>query len=148
MSYSFNGASVPADAKTISIQYFQNYAPLAGPTISQLFTEELKNYFSQQTHLSLVDKGGDLNFEGSITGFSTAPLAIKPGDQSALTRLTVTVQVKYTNKFDKTKNFDASFSRFADYTSSQNLSTVENDLVTQINQQLAEDIFNKALNNW
>ncbi|MEO6884523.1 MAG: LptE family protein [Bacteroidia bacterium] len=148
MSYSFNGASVPPQAKTISIQYFPNYAPLAGPTLSQLFTEELKNYFSQQTHLTLINKGGDLNFEGSITGFSTQPLAIKPGDVSALTRLTITVQVKYASKFDKSKNFEASFSRFADYNSSQQLAAVENDLITQINKQLAEDIFNKALNNW
>jgi hypothetical protein len=147
-SYSFNGASVPADAKTLAIQYFKNQATLASPTLSASFTEALKDIFSSQTKLRQVEREGDLNFEGTIIGYSTSPLAIQSNDQAALNRLTITVNVKYTNRFDEKKNFETSFSRFADYQSSLSLASVESDLIKEINKQLTEDIFNRALNDW
>ncbi|MGZ4033367.1 MAG: LptE family protein [Bacteroidia bacterium] len=146
--YSLSGASIPPEAKTVSVTYFQNNASLAPPTLSQSFTEALRDKLSSQSHLSLVNKGGDLSFEGSITGYSTAPIGIQSTDQAALNRLTITVNVKYTCSFDEKKNFDQSFTRYADYTSSQSLSSVEDGLIRDINDQLVQDIFNKALNDW
>ena len=146
--YSFSGASIPPEAKTVSVQYFQNNASLAPPTLSQTFTEALKDKLSSQSHLSLINKEGDLSFEGSITGYSTAPIAIQSTDQAALNRLSITVNVKYACSFDEKKNFDQSFTRYADYTSSQSLSSVEDGLIHDINDQLVQDIFNRALNDW
>jgi hypothetical protein len=103
---------------------------------------------SRQTRLALVTKGGDLNFEGSITGYGVTPAAVQSNDQAATNRLTITVNVKYTCAFDEKKNYEQSFSRFADFASSQNLSAVESDLISTINAQLAQDIFNKTLNDW
>ncbi len=148
MHYGFSGATIPPEAKTVSVQYFQNQATLAPPTLSQTFTEALRDRLSSQTRLGLVNKNGDLNFEGSITGYSTSPIAIQSTDVAALNRLTITVNVKYTCNFDEKKNFEQSFSRFADYNSSQSLTTVEQELISQINEQLTLDIFNRALNNW
>lgn len=150
VNYSFSGASVPPDAKTFSVQYFQNQAPLAGPTFCQQFTDQLRDYISSQCHLTLVTNG-DADFQGSVTGFSTAPVSVasaNPG-QSSLTRLTITVEVTYTYKADPKKGFTATFSRYADYPSSQTLAgSVEDNLVQQIDKQLVQDIFNKAFNNW
>jgi len=148
MHYGFSGATIPPEAKTVSVQYFQNQATLAPPTLSQTFTEALRDRLSSQTRLGLVNKNGDLNFEGSITGYATSPIAIQSTDVAALNRLTITVSVKYTCSFDEKKNFEQSFSRFADYNSSQSLTTVEQELITQINEQLTLDIFNRALNDW
>ncbi len=148
MHYGFSGATIPPEAKTVSVQYFQNQASLAPPTLSQTFTEALRDRLSSQTRLGLVNKGGDLNFDGSITGYSTNPIAIQSTDLAALNRLTITVTVKYTCTFDEKKNFEQSFSRFADYTSSQSLTTVEQELIQTINDQLTLDIFNRALNDW
>ena len=145
--YSFSGASIPPEAKTVSVQYFHNNASLAPPTLSQTFTEALKDKLSSQTRLGLINKGGDLSFEGSITGYSTAPIAIQSTDQAALNRLTITISVKYFCSFDEKKNFEQSFTRYADYTSSQSLTTVEEELIHTINEQLVQDIFNSALNN-
>ena len=145
--YGFSGATIPPEAKTVSVQYFQNNASLAPPTMSQLFTEALKDKMSS-TRLGLVSKGGDLNFEGSITGYSTAPIAIQSTDQAALNRLTITVNVKYNCSFDEKKNFDQSFTRYADFESTKTLVSVENELIQQINEQLTQDIFNRALNDW
>ncbi len=146
--YSFNGASIPPEAKTVSVQYFQNNASLAPPTLSQIFTEALRDRLSSQTRLGLVNKGGDLNFEGSVTSYTTAPISLQSNDQSASNRLTITVNVKYTCTFDEKKNFEQSFSRFADYPSTQSLTTVEEQLIKDINEQLVQDIFNRALNDW
>jgi hypothetical protein len=148
MHYSFSGASIPPEAKTVSVQYFQNQASLAPPTLSQTFTEALRDKLSSQTRLTLINKGGDLSFEGSVIGYSTAPMAIQSTDQAALNRLTISVNVKYACAFDEKKNFEASFSRFADYSSTQSLASVEDQLIRDINEQLVQDILNRALNNW
>lgn len=146
--YSFSGNTIPPEAKTVSVQYFQNFASLAPPTLSQLFTEALKDKLSTQTRLALVTKSGDLNFEGSVTGYNTAPIAIQSTDQAALNRLSISVNVKYTCAFDQKKNFEQVFTRFADYNSSQSLSAVESELITEINEQITQDIMNRALNDW
>ena len=150
MRYSFSGASIPPEAKTVFIKYFSNQASIANPTLSLSLTEALKDIFNTQTNLTLTDKNADLNFEGVITGYATAPVGIQSNDQAALNRLTITISVKYNNRFDEKKNYETSFSRYADYPSSKSLSEVENDpaFMKQINSQLVQDIFNKALNNW
>ena len=148
ISYSFSGAAIPPEAKTVSVQYFQNNASLAPPTLSQKFTEALRDKLSTQTRLALVSRGGDLAYEGSITGYATAPIAIQSTDQAALNRLTITVNVKYDCAFDEKKNFEQSFSRFFDYPSNQSLASVEEQLIQEINDQLVQDIFNRLLNDW
>ena len=148
VSYSLNGASIPPEAKTVSVTFFQNYASMAPPTLSQSFTEALRTKLSSQSRLNLIARDGDLAFEGSITGYSTMPVSIQSTDQAAQNRLTITVNVKYTCSFDEKKNFEQSFSSFKDYPSNKDLTSVENDLIQLINSQLTQDIFNKALNNW
>lgn len=148
MRYSLSGATIPPEAQTVSVQYFESAATLAPPTLSQSFTEALRDRLSSQTRLAVIPKGGDLNFEGAITGYSTTPVAIQSTDQAAQNRLTITVSVRYNCSFDEKKNFEQSFTRFADYSSSQSLSQVESELIAQVNEQLTLDIFNRALNDW
>jgi len=148
MDYSFTGASIPEDVKTVSVKTFQSYAPLANASLSQSFTEALKDILISQTNLNLVSKGGDLNFEGSIVGYNVASVAIQGNETAALNRLSITVKVTFTNKKDKEQDFETSFTRFADYESSQNLASVEDGLIKDINDQLTQDIFNRALSNW
>lgn len=146
--YGFTATTPMVDVKTVSIQFFRNNASLAPPTMSQSFTEALKDIFNSQTSLGIVTRDGDLNFEGEITNFMTAPVALQSNDQAALNRLTITVNVRFTNVKDDKQKFEASFSRYADYSSSQNLSTVQTQLIDDINQQLVQDIFNRAMVNW
>jgi len=146
--YSFTGASVPPEAKSVSIAMFPNKAELVQPTLSQSFTEALREKFSSQTNLALVPRNGDLHFEGEITGYSTEPVAITGQQQAALIRLKITVNVRYVNKFNPKDNFETSFSRYEDYSSSQNLASVELDLISKINEALVDDIFNKSVVNW
>jgi hypothetical protein len=148
INYSFVGGNLDPAIKTISILYFPNNAPIIQPTLSQSFTSALQDKFSSQTKLTSVSRGGVLNIEGSITGYSTQPIAIQGNEQAAMNRLTIVVSVKFTNKLDEKQDFEQTFSRYADYLSTLNLSSVEETLIKQINDQLVEDIFNKAVVNW
>lgn len=145
---SLSGATIPAEAKTVSVGFFTNNTTLGAPSLSQRFTEKLRDVVSQQTNLALIKQNADLQFEGYLSDYNVSPVAIQSTDQASLNRLTITVQVKYTNKFEASKNFELAFSRFADFKSSENIAAVESDLVNEIYRQLTEDIFNKAFNNW
>jgi len=148
MSVSLTGGTVDARAKTVAITTFPNNATLINPTLSQSFTTALKDKIQGQTPLTIVDRDGDYTIEGEITGYTVNPSAIQGNDTPAQNRLTITVRVRFYNKFDEDQNFDQTFSRYADYNSSMNLSSVEATLVSEINDALTDDIFNKAFVNW
>lgn len=144
---SFTGASISPDAKTISVAFFANNAPVVQPTLSQSFTEALRDIFISQTTLSLISSNGDLSFEGAITDYRISPVAIQ-ADVASSNRLSITVNVIFTNQKDTTKDFEQNFTRFVDFPSSQNLTSIEGELIRQVNEQLVQDIFNKAVINW
>ena len=146
--YSFTGASIPAEAKTVSVQYFPNQAQLINPTLSNDFTTALRDAMMNQTSLDMVESGGDLAFEGEIVDYRTTPVAITAGQTAALNRLTITVNVRFVNLFDETKNFETKFSHYEDYPSDQELNSVQESLTGTIIEALVEDVFNKALVNW
>ena len=146
--YTFSGASIPAEAKTVSVQYFPNNAQLVNPLLSTTLTNALNDIFVNQTTLQSVAQNGDLALEGEITGYSTSPIAITGNQTAAMNRLTVTVNVRFTNKYDETKNFEQRFSQYQDYPSGQDLSSVQDVLVETIVEDLCQDIFNKAVVNW
>ncbi len=149
VNYSFTGASIPPDVKSISIQYFPSSAPLAPPTLSQQFTEALKEIFLNQTNLGIVQRNGDMNLEGTITNFITTPMAIQSGnDAAAYNQLSITVLVKFTNNKDEKQNFEQAFTNYASYPATENLATVQTDLIQQINQKIVQDIFNRSVSNW
>lgn len=145
--YSFSGASIPAEAKTVSVDYFPNHAQLVNPLLSNNLTNALRDAMTNQTTLDMVESGGDLSFEGEITDYRTSPVAIT-GQTAAMNRLTITVKVRFSNRIDETKDFEQTFSRYEDYPSNQELISVQESLTATIVEQLVEDIFNKALVNW
>jgi len=146
--YSLTGASVPPEAKTISIQYFPNKSALVEPTLSPVFTNLLRDKFTSQLNLDMVDRNGDLAFEGEIVGYKTMPVAIQGDQTAAMNRLTIIVNVRYVNKFEPDKDFEQKFTEFSEYSSNQDFNSVKADLVQQISEALADDIFNKAVINW
>ena len=146
--YSFTGASIAPEIKTISIPYFTNQATLVQPTLAQTLTDALKDRFMQQTSLSVVNGRGDLHIEGTIINYSTQAVAIQADDKAALNRLNITIKVTFINEFDEKQNFETNFSRYEDYDSKLSLSAVEDNLIKSISDALVEDIFNKAVVNW
>lgn len=147
VGYSFTGGDV-GDSRTMSVELFQTRAPLATPQSAQLFTETLRDLLLAQTPLKLATDEGDVQYSGAIVGYDVQPVSIQANETAALNRLTITVSVTYINTLDAKKNTEAQFSRFADYSSTQDLVTVEEQLVQDIGKQLAQDIFDRTLGNW
>ena len=146
--YSFTGASIPEEAQTVSVNYFYNKASTVQPTLSQVFTEKLKDLFTEQTDLTLTNDEGDLVFSGYISKYKVKPIAIKANETTSQNRLTISVSVNYKNKFNTSNSFKETFSRYRDYESSQNITEIEESLIEEITNDLAEDVFNKAFVNW
>lgn len=147
ISYSFSGARTEG-MKSLSIQYFQNRASLVQPGLSQNLTDALIDKCKSRTSLSIVNGSGDGNFEGEISDYNTKPLTVSADATAAMNRFTITVKVKYTNVIDRELSFDQTFSRYEDYSSSLDLSAVEDELSKKIIDLIVEDIFNRAFVNW
>jgi hypothetical protein len=148
VTYSFSGVNISPEVTSYSVQYFPNRAALVQAQLSQVFTDALIDKIQSNTSLELTTDGGDVEFSGEITNYVTRPTAITGDEVAAMNRLTITVRVKYTNYIEPELDFDTSFSRYEDYSSTQNLSNVESELITLIVENLIEDIFNKAFVSW
>jgi len=148
VKYSFSGVNISQDVQSYSVEYFQNRAPLVQAQLSNVFTEALQDKIQSNTSLDLTNQGGDVHFSGEITGYATRPTAITGAETAARNRLTITVRVKYANGVEPELDYDTSFSRYEDYDASQDLSSVENELIELIVEDLVEDIFNKAFVSW
>ena len=148
VNYSMSGASISPDVKTIAIRYFTKTTSLGPSSLSQVFTEQLKDKFLTQTNLSITNENADLTLEGTISSYVITPQAIQANETAASNRLSITVNVKFTNLKDEKQNFETAFTRFSEYSSSENISSVEDKLILDINDQLVDDIFNKSVINW
>jgi hypothetical protein len=151
VKYSLSGASISPQAKTFSIAYFPNNAAMVAPILSSTLTDALQDKFSRQTRLSQVREGGDLSFEGEITNYTSVPSSISSGEYAVMNRLTITVNVRFTNSIEPQYNFPGngkSFSAYLDYSSNTLLQDAEPTLIPQIVDILVEDIFNAAVSNW
>ena len=149
ISYKFNGASIDySNVKTITIKDFPNHAPMVYPPLAQQFTEGLKDIYVRQTRLSMVNDNGDLELEGEITGYELAALAVKEDALSSRTKLTITVKVRYSNRTNADEDFEQSFSAYREFDSSRMLQDVQDELCTEIVEELADQIYNATVANW
>ena len=149
INYSMTGGTIPVEAKSFSVDFFQNKAPIVVPYLSSKFTEDLKNKLRDQSSLNeLTDMAGDLTFEGQITGYNMKPVNIQRNEVAAANRLTITIRVKYTNPFNKKDSFDSSFSHYEDFPNDSPLSEYEEELIRKITEKIIDDIYNKAFVNW
>jgi hypothetical protein len=148
MKYSTTGASIPTEAKTVSVQFFENQARNQEAGLNQKVTDDLKDYIQSNTSLILINGTGDVDFEGAITAFDVRPTAIVSGDEAAKNRFTITLKVKFTCEVKPELNFESSFSRYEDYSSTIDFQEAKSLYTDEILKLLIEDIFNKAFVNW
>ena len=154
--YSFTGASLSPDVKTLSISQFYNNALLGPNDMGQIFSENLREYFQRNSSLKTVPEEGDLQISGTIESFTLTPVApTSAGNQNSpdyatLTRLSIQVLATYKNTKDPTFNFeDQSFTFFTDFEQDRvDITVREREFVEEIFDQIVLDIFNKSLANW
>ena len=151
ITYNMSCAIISPYVKTVFVDYFRNRSKVINPTLSQSFTEALKDKFVNETSLSINKDQGDLEFSGEITGYDVRPLSIQKSetgrDFASMNRLTITVKVVFVNNKNHDQDFNTTFSAYYDWDSSKAINQVENEAVLVINTQLIDDIFNKSLSN-
>ncbi|MDF2433541.1 MAG: hypothetical protein JWP44_3172 [Mucilaginibacter sp.] len=150
---SLNGASIPLNMKTIRVDFFENNAALVVNTLSTQFTETLKARIRNTTRLSIVrSEEADASLSGAITDYNISPVSINATANNVApiagaSQLTITVSVKYVNNINKKDSFQQSFTKSEPFTG--DIATHEQTLITDLNKQITEDIFNKAFaSNW
>ena len=151
---SLNGASIPANMKTIRVDFFENNAALVVNNLSTQFTEALKDRIRTTTSLSIVrGDAADATMSGSITDYNISPVSINATANNVApiagaSKLTITVTVKYVGNLAENKkdSFEQTFSKSEPFTG--DINSQEQALIAKIDKELTEDIFNKAFANW
>jgi hypothetical protein len=151
VSYSFTGGDT-GSAKTITIRNFNNDAGGGPASLTQNFSEKLREYYQQNTKLTLVRSGGDWELDGRIVGWTLTPMAPTEGGTAGLTRLTIRIVVNFTNRMEGPKEIkgyeNREFSGYDDFKQGQSLSDVEQELINNISNRIILDIFSSTTSNW
>ena len=149
IKYSLNGASIDyTKIKTVSIADFQNLAPTVYPPLAQHFTEDLKDRFQRQTRLRDIPTNGDLSIEGEIVGYDLSAEAVQENAFAAKTRLTLRINVRFTNKVNEEESFEREFTSFGTFDSSQMFVDVQDQLCQELTKDIINQIFNATVENW
>jgi hypothetical protein len=136
------------DADTFSVEIFEEQAANAPAGYGTTFTEYLRDFMVSRSKLKLVKEKADIEISGKIRSYSTTPVAVQSDEVAALNRLTVNLEVSVINNVNEKDSFKKNFSQFSDYESSNDLSSVEESLLEEINEKLAQDILNQLSSNW
>jgi hypothetical protein len=149
ISYKFNGASIDyTKTKTISIADFPNTAELIHPPLAQEFAENLRDTYTKQTRLQILKKGGDMHLEGEIVGYQLTPMAISADSYSAETKLTLTINVRFTNNKNPEDDFEKRYSAYQTFDSSRMLTDVQDELMKVMITEIADNIYNDTVAKW
>ncbi|MCQ2074152.1 MAG: LPS assembly lipoprotein LptE [Bacteroidaceae bacterium] len=149
VSYKLNGASIDYNTvKTIMIDPFANRAAYQWAPMTAMFNESISDLYVRQTKLKQVKSNGDLVISGEITGYDQINKSISADGFSSMIELKMTVKVRFVNNTNHKDDFERSFSAAREYNSKQQLSSVQEELVQQMIDEINDQIFNATVANW
>lgn len=149
VSYKFNGASIDyTKTKTIQIDNFPIRSAYVWAPMQSIFQNKLTDIYASQTKLKQVKKNGDLQLAGEITGFDQFNKGVSADGYSSQVQLKMTVNVRFTNNANHVEDFEKQFSATTEYDASQQLTSVQEELVTQMTKDITDQIFNATVANW
>lgn len=147
-SYSFTGTSINYDlTKTIQLDNIANRAPYGWAPMEAMFNNKLQDMFANQTRLKIVKRGGDLHIAGEITGYDQYNKSVSADGYSAQVQLKMTVNIRFENK-KTSQRWEKQFSATTQYDSNRQLSSVQEELVTEMVKDLTDQIFNATVADW
>lgn len=146
--YNFTGTG-KIDAKTFQVNYFQNVSELIEPGIERTFTLRLQDLIQNQTNLTLTNTDGDLVYEGEIVDYRISPMTSTANLTAAQNRLTITINLRFSNKNKSEDDFEKRFSFFYDYPGEQQLTGSQlRTALDEIFERITQDMFNDTLAKW
>lgn len=151
VSYKFNGSSIDyTKVKTIAFETFPNRSAgfVWGP-MESMFNTALQDIYLQQTRLQQVKRDGDLQISGEITNYDAYNKGVGADGYSTMAELRMTVRVNFVNRVNPQENFESKqFSSSREYDASQQLASVQDELVNQMIKDIVDQIFNATVANW
>ena len=152
-NYSFTGASIPEGTESFQVDFFENEAgnsmgSIFEPGLDRDFTIALQDILQNQTNLQLVSSDGDLIYEGEITEYRVSPMTATSNLQASQNRLTVGINVRFTNLKKEDDNFERRFTFYYDYPAEVQLLNVKSEAHDIIFERITQDIFNASLAKW
>ena len=149
ISYKFNGSNIDYSLiRSISIEDFPNNAALVYAPLSNAFSEELRDTYQRQTRLQIRSSGGDLELSGEIIGYDVTPMGVASDNYAAETKVTLRIQVHFTNNIHPEESFDRTYSAYQTFDSSQTLNAVQETLCQTMIKELVENIYNDTVAKW
>lgn len=146
--YSFKDVSIPAEVKTVKVNYFENRARIVNPQLSQRLTDKVRQKIINQTRLVQTNSDeAHYDISGQITDYYVSTSGIS-GQRAATNRLNVSVRLVFKNRLDSKKNFEADLNRNFDFDAALPLQQAENQLTELIVQNFTDEIFNRIFSNW
>jgi hypothetical protein len=148
-SVSFRDGTLPEEWKTFTVKTLSNNTATAPNSYPSLLTEALKDGIQNNTRLLLnTGNTAEVNIEGGINGYSVSPIALQPGDVAAKNRLSISANFTiFITKPDEDQ-MQLSLTKFMDFDSNSDISSVEAALIAEINQQFVQDVVAKLMSNW
>ena len=149
ISYKFNGASIDySKTRSISVADFPNNAALVYAPLSNNLSNAIRDIYQRQTRLEVLRRGGNLELEGEITGYTLTPMAVSADSYAAETKLTLTVRVRFTNNVAPEESFEKTYSAYQTFDSSRMLNDVQDELCNTMITEIAESIYNDTVAKW
>jgi len=146
--YTLNGVSISEETQTYYVDQFDVTAISAPAEIGQQFSERLKQKINNNTRLAFSETDADIDFVGSVVGFTVTPESPNANNQADLNRLTIRISVEYTDSRTEKNSYTNTFTDFELFNADENLLEIQDALLEAIFERIAEDSFNKAFSNW
>lgn len=154
VSYKFNGVSIDyTKIQTIEIRDFQNQTGLAPPLFAQQFSESMKDHFTKNTKLKLVNNPpAHLEIEGEVIRYDLSPVSVGTGNNNDFvapkTRLTINIKMRFRNNVNSEEDKEETFSTYRDFPSETPLEKAQVTINEEIIKEIVDQIFNTTLSNW
>ncbi|WP_417150169.1 LPS assembly lipoprotein LptE [Prevotellamassilia timonensis] len=148
ISYKFTGTSINYDViKTIQIDKIANRAPYGWAPMEAILNNKLQDVYANQTRLKLVKRGGDLHVAGEIVNYDQFNKGISADGYASQVQLRITVNIRFENAKTNQK-WEKQFTATSQYDSTQQLTAVQETLVTEMVKDLCDQIFNATVADW
>lgn len=148
ISYKFTGTSINYDViKTIQIDKIVNRAPYGWAPMEAILNNKLQDVYANQTRLKLVKRGGDLHVAGEIVNYDQFNKGISADGHASQVQLRITVNIRFENAKTNQK-WEKQFTATSQYDSTQQLTAVQETLVTEMVKDLCDQIFNATVADW
>ena len=148
VSYKFTGTSINYDLiKSIQLDNVANRAPYGWAPMEAMFNNKLQDRYANQTRLKLVKRGGDMQLSGEIISYDQFNKAVSAEGFSSQVQLKITVNIRF-NSPKQNISWEKQFSATTQYNATQLLSAVQYQLVTEMIEDLTDQIFNATVADW